>query len=154
MCKKRQYLTVPQNRKLFSWMWVCELMGSLLLIWSMGCGDKVLHASKKTESPTDQAAGNCSRKHVSKPRRKGNLDVDRLISYIHHFSDYKQYCHVGMHNNADWDGTVSRLCAGDLEDSKSTSGWIVCLYGSHAFVPISWMCPKQTLSHTAQQTLK
>ena len=34
--------------------------------------------------------------------------------------------------------------AGDLEDSKSTSGGTLCVFGSHTFVPISWMCKKQT----------
>ena len=34
--------------------------------------------------------------------------------------------------------------AGDLEDSKSTSGGTLCVFGSHTFVPISWMCEKQT----------
>ena len=34
--------------------------------------------------------------------------------------------------------------AGDLEDSKSTSGGTLCVSGSHTFVPISWMCKKQT----------
>ena len=34
--------------------------------------------------------------------------------------------------------------AGDLEDSKATSGGTLCIFGSHTFVPISWMCKKQT----------
>ena len=34
--------------------------------------------------------------------------------------------------------------AGDLEDSKSTSGRTLCIFGSHTFVPKSWMCKKQT----------
>ena len=29
-------------------------------------------------------------------------------------------------------------------DSKSTSGSVLCIFGSHTFVPISWMCKKQT----------
>ena len=30
--------------------------------------------------------------------------LNRLISYIHHTSEYKQYCHVGiLLSNADWD---------------------------------------------------
>ena len=33
--------------------------------------------------------------------------------------------------------------AGDLEDSKSTSGGKLFVFGSHTFVPISWMCKKQ-----------
>ena len=71
--------------------------------------------------------------------------LNRLISYIHHTSEYKQYCHVG---------NTAKQCrlglfqdsdfAGDLEDSKSTSGRTLCVFGSHTFVPISWMCKKQT----------
>ena len=69
----------------------------------------------------------------------------RLISYIHHTCDFKQFCHVG---------NTAKQCrlglfqdsdfAGDLEDSKSTSGRTLCILGSHTFVPISSMCKKQT----------
>ena len=69
--------------------------------------------------------------------------LSRLISYIHHTCDYKQFCHVG--NTA----TECRLglfqdsdFAGDLEDSKSTSGGTLCIFGSHTFVPIILMCKK------------
>ena len=65
--------------------------------------------------------------------------LNRLISYIHHTCDYKQYCCVG---------NTAKQCrlglfqdsdfAGDLEDSKSTSGGTLCVFGSHTFVPISW----------------
>ena len=75
--------------------------------------------------------------------------LNRLISYIHHTCEYKQYCHVG---------NTAKQCrlglfqdsdfTGDLEDSKSTSGRTLCIFGSHTFVPISWMCKKQTaVSH-------
>ena len=57
--------------------------------------------------------------------------LNRLISYIHHTSEYKQYCHVG---------NTAKQCrlglfqdsdfAGDLEDSKSTSGGTLCIFGS------------------------
>ena len=71
--------------------------------------------------------------------------LSRLISYIHHTCEYKQYCHggntakqcrLGLFQDSDF--------AGDLEDSKSTSGGTLCTFGSHTFVPISWMCKKQT----------
>ena len=43
--------------------------------------------------------------------------------------------------------------AGDLEDSKSTSGGTLCIFGSHSFVPISWMCKKQTsVSHSSTES--
>ena len=80
--------------------------------------------------------------------------LNRLISYIHHTCDYKQYFHVG--NTA----KQSRLglfqdsdFAGDLEDSKSTSSGTLCIFGSHTFVPISWMCKKQTsFSHSSTES--
>ena len=76
--------------------------------------------------------------------------LNRLISYIHHTCEYKQYCYVG--NTAKQcrlglfqDSDLTR----DLEDSKSTSGGTLCIFGSHTFVPISWMCKKQTaVSHS------
>ena len=77
-----------------------------------------------------------------------------INSYIHHKSDCRQYCHVG--NTAQQcrlglfqDSDV----AGDLEDSKSTSGGILCLFGSRASVPISWMCRKRTsASHSSTES--
>ena len=43
--------------------------------------------------------------------------------------------------------------AGDLEDSKSTSGGTLCVSESHTFVPISWMCKKQTSgSHSSKES--
>ena len=77
----------------------------------------------------------------------------RLISYIHHTSEYWQYCHVG---------NTAKQCrlglfqdsdfAGDREDSKSISGRILCIYGCHTFVPICWMCKKQTsVSHSSTE---
>ena len=80
--------------------------------------------------------------------------LSRLVSYIHHTCDYKQYCHVG---------NTAKQCrlglfqdsdfAGDLEDSKSTSGGTLCIFGSHTFVPISWMCKKQTaVSHSSTES--
>ena len=80
--------------------------------------------------------------------------LNRLISCIHHTCEYKQYCYVGntakqcrlgLFQNSDF--------AGDLEDSKSTSGGTLCVFGSHTFVPISWMCKKQTsVSHSSTES--
>ena len=71
--------------------------------------------------------------------------LNQLISYIHHTCEYKQYCHVGntakqcrlgLFQDSDFEG--------DLEDSKSSSGGTLYVFGSPTFVPISWMCKKQT----------
>ena len=42
--------------------------------------------------------------------------------------------------------------AGDLEESKSTSGGLLCIFGSQTFVPITWKCKKQTsVSHSSAE---
>ena len=76
----------------------------------------------------------------------------RLISEIHHTSEFKQYCHLGhtaqqcrlgLFQNSDF--------ARDLEDSKSTSGEMFMHF--HAFVPKSWMYKKQTsVSHSSTES--
>ena len=54
-------------------------------------------------------------------------------------------CRLGLFQDCDF--------AGDLEDSKSTSGGSLCVFGSHTFVPISWMCKKQTaVSHSSTES--
>ena len=58
-----------------------------------------------------------------------------------------------LQNNAGWDCFKTPMFAGDLEDSKSTSGGTLCVSGSHTFVPISWMCKKQTsVSHSSTES--
>ena len=80
--------------------------------------------------------------------------LNRLISYIHHTCEDKQYCYVG---------NTAKQCrlglfqdsefAGDLEDSKSTSGGTLCVFGSHTFDPMGWMCKKQTsVSHSSTES--
>ena len=91
---------------------------------------------------------------ITKWTKACDKPLNRLISYIHHTCEYKQYCYVG---------NTSKQCrlglfqdsdfAGDLEDSISTSGGTLCIFGSHTFVPISWMCKKQTsVSHTSTES--
>ena len=80
--------------------------------------------------------------------------LSRLTSYIHHTCDYKQYwyvgntakqCKLGLFQDSDF--------AADLEDSKSTSNGTLCVFGSHTFVPTSWMCKKQTsVSHSSTES--
>ena len=78
----------------------------------------------------------------------------RLISYIHHTCEYKQYCYVGNTAKQCRPGLFQDSdFARDLEDSKSTSGGTLCIFGSHTFVPISWMCKKQTsVSHSSTES--
>ena len=80
--------------------------------------------------------------------------LNRLTSHIHHTCEYKQCCYVG---------NTAKQCrlglfqdsdfAGDLEDSKSTTGGTLCVFGSHTFVPTNWMCKKQTsVSHHSTES--
>ena len=91
---------------------------------------------------------------ITKCTKACDKRLNRLISDIHHTREYKQYCYVS---------NISKQCrlglfqdsdfAGDLEDSKSTSGGTLCIFGSHTFVPISWMCKKQTfVSHSSTES--
>ena len=70
----------------------------------------------------------------------------RLISYMHHTSEFRQLCYMG---NTALQCRLDSDFAGDLEESKSTSGGTLCIFGSQTFVPIGWMCKKQTsVSHS------
>ena len=54
-------------------------------------------------------------------------------------------CRQGLFQDSDF--------ARDLEDSKSASGGTLCIFGSRTFVPISWMCKKQTsVSHSSTES--
>ena len=80
--------------------------------------------------------------------------LNRLISYIHHICEHKQYCYVGNTAQQCRLGLFQDFdFAGDLEDSKSSSGGTLCIFGSHALVPLSWMCKKQTsVSHSSTES--
>ena len=73
---------------------------------------------------------------ASKWTRACDKSLARMISYIHHTSEIEQYCHVrnvaqqcrlGLFQDSDF--------AGDLENSKSISEGLLCMFGSHTFVP-------------------
>ena len=91
---------------------------------------------------------------ITKRTKACDKRLNRLISFIDHTCEYRQYCYVhntakqcklGLFSDSDF--------AGDLEDSKSTSGGTLCIFGSHTIVPISWMCKKQTaVSHSSTES--
>ena len=55
-----------------------------------------------------------------------------------------QQCRLGLFQDSDF--------AGDFEDSKSSSGGVLCIFGSRTFVSIRWMCKKQTsVSHSSTE---
>ena len=77
----------------------------------------------------------------------------RLISYLQKTKDWGQVCFVGDHPQDCW---IACFCdasfAGDLEDSKSTSGAYICVVGPRTFVPITWVCKRQgAVSHSSTE---
>ena len=53
-------------------------------------------------------------------------------------------CRLDMFQGSDF--------AGHVEDSKSTSSGTLCVFGSHTFVPISWMCnPARNTNRSHQE---
>ena len=90
---------------------------------------------------------------VTKWTKACDKRLARLISYMHHASEHRQYCDVrnaaqkyrlGLFQDSDF--------AGDVEGSKSTSGGVLCSFGNHTLVPISWMCMKRTsVSHSCTE---
>ena len=103
--------------------------------------------------PDIQRSVNKLARSITKWNNACDKRLNRLISYIYHTCEYKQHCKVG---------NTAKQCrlglfqdsdfARDVEDSKSTSGGTLCIFGSHTFVPISWMCKKQTsVSHSSTE---
>ena len=47
---------------------------------------------------------------------------------------------------------VDASFAGDLEDSKSTNGAYLCIVGPKTFVPVTWICKRQSaVSHSSSE---
>ena len=98
--------------------------------------------------------GNKLARAITKWTKACDKRLNRLISYIHHTSEYKQYCHVGntaaqcrlgLFQDSDF--------AGDLEDSKSTSGGTLCIFGTH--ICSNKLDVQETnISFSVQQNLK
>ena len=74
---------------------------------------------------------------VTKLTQTCNRRLTRLIFYIHHTKDYQSYCRVGI---------TTQHCrlffhrsdfADGLEESKSISGGVFCVFGNKTFVPVS-----------------
>ena len=89
---------------------------------------------------------------ITKWTRACDKRLNRLISYF--------IIHVNINNFVMWVPKQCRLglfqdsdFSGDHKDSKSTSDGTLCIFGSHTFVPISWMCKKQkSVSHSSTES--
>jgi hypothetical protein len=88
---------------------------------------------------------------------KWNIACDkrlhRLISYIHWKGET---CIISYIGDKPSDCKLFLFCdasfAGDLRDSRSTSGSLLCIVGPNTFCPINWLCKKQTaVSHSSTE---
>ena len=76
---------------------------------------------------------------VTKWTQARDRRLARLISYMKHGTALQTWV---LFQDSDF--------AGDLEDSRSTSGGVLCIFGSRTFVLVSWMCKNQTaVSHSS-----
>ena len=82
---------------------------------------------------------------------------DRLVKADFLHSSHERFqtgLSYAKHGTALQTGFVSRLrLCWRFEDSKSISGGVLCIFGSRTFVPVSWMCKKQTcISHSSTES--
>ena len=135
----------PLQRRRNKICWKSQVCSQIVLKW--------LYLAR-IERPDILWSVNKLARSITKWTKACDKRLNRLISYIHHTCACGQYCHVG---------NTAKQCrlglfqdsdfAGDLEDSKSTSGRTLCILGSDTFVPISWMCKKQTsVSHSSTES--
>ena len=91
---------------------------------------------------------------VTKWTRDCDTRLARLIAYIHHTYEYRQYCYVGDTSQHYRSGLFqdSLILQETLKTENQHQEGILCTFGSHTFVPISWMCKKQTsVSHSSTE---
>ena len=113
---------------------------------------KVLLTARLTRPDVLWTVNNLAR-NITKWTIACDRRLHRLICYWHHTKDWTQICYVG--NNVSDINLVlftDASFAGDLVDSKSTTGTLMCLIGSDTFVPLTWMCKKQgAISHSSSE---
>ena len=99
--------------------------------------------------PDIQCSVNKLARSISKWTKACDKRLNRLISYIHHTCEYKQYCYVG--------NTAEQCRLGLFQDSDFAGDLLrvkhCAFFGSHTSIPISWMCMKQTsVSHSSTES--
>jgi len=79
--------------------------------------------------------------------------LHRLMCYLHHHQDWTQHNFVGNYvQDTHLAMFVDASFADDLRGSKSTTGGLIAIVGSHTFVPITWVCKKQgAVSHSSTE---
>ena len=113
---------------------------------------KALFSARRSRPDTLWSVNTLAR-NVTKWTKADDQRLHRLISYLNSTQNFTQIAFVGD----DFDDCHLALFAdasfaGDLQDSKSTSGCFLALVGPRTFVPISWFTKKQTvISHSSSE---
>ena len=77
-------------------------------------------------------------RNVTKWTKACDRRMERLISYIHHTKNHIHFNYVGNKLEDCFLALFQDASfAGDLKDSKSTSGGVLCLIGSHTYVTLA-----------------
>ena len=130
--------SIQARRTRINWRIVRSLLTNCLEMLVFGRPDTLWSVNKLAISLTKWTQA-CDRR------------LAKLISYIHHTNDFRQYCHVGHTAQRCRLGLLQDSnCASDLEDSNIN---LRRRLGSRTFFPVSWMCKKQTsVSHKSTES--
>ena len=106
------------------------------------CSDMFILGTYWTTRYSMVSEKTCKIQSQNGPKLVANNYLVWSLTFTRHVTTNKIVMWETLPNNVDWD--CFKTPAGDLEDSKFTSGGTLCILGSHTFLPISWMCKKQT----------
>ena len=98
-------------------------------------------------------AVNTLAREVTKWNKACDKRMERLASYVYHHRNDVLVSFIGDKVS---DCRLVLFCdasfAGDLKDSKSTSGSLIALIGPNTFCPLQWQCKKQgAVSHSSTE---
>ena len=113
---------------------------------------KVLYLARQAR-PDILWSVNALAREVTKWNVACDKRLHRLIAYVHHTCKWTQQCWVGDElKDCNLMMFTDASFAGDLRDSKSTTGMYMVIMGPHTFVPVSWFVKKQgATSHSSSE---
>ena len=84
---------------------------------------------------------------------QGLWQTPESIDFIIHVNTKSIVMWETLPNNADWDCFKTLTLQETLKIQNPLLEEHLCIFGSHTFVPISWMCKKQTaVSHSSTES--
>jgi len=124
-------------------------------VLSTVCSKAVLKCLYMTRSARPELywAVNALAREVTKWNVACDKRLHRLMCYIKFNANVHLACYVGdKPSQCKLVLFADASFAGDLKDSRSTSGGILCLMGPNTYVPLQWICKKQgAISHSSTE---